>query len=189
MRPIHHHFALLALAVSVTAVVAATYLYVHHAIGVSTDKAVLAHDIISIEAAGKGEEQTVSQLYSSTAAGRSRVESLFIPTSASVSFIEAVEALGPAAGSALSLSSIEADSLVGAVQGQIGSISAAVSVRGGWSSVMRTLILAETLPYASTISDVRLNASPADGSTPASSREWALSFQIKAALIASSTPS
>jgi hypothetical protein len=184
----NHHLALLALALSVTILVAALYGYMEHEIDVSTGRAILARDIIRVEAADKTQEQGLTALYSSTAADRARVEGLFIPVSASVSFIEAVEAIGPQSGSSVTLSSIAADDLSASIPGTLGSIRGQVSARGSWPSVMRALVMAESLPYVVSVSGIHMDSSAVTGTGPVQD-QWSLAFGIQAQMIAgSSTP-
>ena len=185
-RGTHGHLFLLVLALAVAAVVAALYGYMRYAIGSSVSRAILAREIVRLKDADKSRADEVMQLYQSTAADRARLSGFFIPADDVVSFIEAVEAIGPQSGAALTLSSIGADAPSKPAPGAFGSARAKVEAHGSWQAVMKALKLAESLPYDITIDNVRL-----DGSLQPSGRgtihSWSLSYDLSASLVASST--
>jgi hypothetical protein len=179
MKRHHAHIPLLILAVSVAAFVAASYIYMFYRTRASIIEASLSRGAIKAEQAGQSQARSLISIASTTASDRARLESFFIPASGVVSFITALESIGPRSGSEVSLSSIDADTLAGAAHGTVGYVRARVQASGSWSSVMRTLALAENLSYASSVSGIRL-----DSSARGASRVWQLSFDIRAAMIA-----
>ncbi len=200
MNQPQRHTALITLAIAVTLFVASANIYMHHVVFVSLEGAVAAHDSIVSENADNSQQAAIQSLYQSTAADRAKLKSFFIPGSRVVSFLETLEALGPQAGSTVTLSSIAADSLDSAPSGTLGTAHAHVDVKGSWQAVMRTLMLAETMPYKTTIDNVQFDVSVSAGdlksdakATDAAAvpkRSWSLTFEVSAPILAtgSSTP-
>ena len=116
---------------------------------------------------------------------RSRLRSFFISSDAVVSFIEALEALGPQTGSVVSLSEISAEAMDTAPVGAFGKARARINALGSWASVQRVLMLGESLPYKIHIDRVRLDG--AEASSKDSSGLWRLSFDIEATLISATS--
>lgn len=181
-----YHTLLLALAIVTALTVAGVYAYMQYAVSASVARTALARDIVKAEEANKGHEAELRALYEESAADRARLPGFFVPSAHAVDFIEALEEIGRAAGSSISISAIEADALDKAAPGTVGSVTAAVSAQGTWAAVMKTLILAEDLPYAASVSHVRIEADLGAGSTKQSA--WRLSFTIQAALMAGTPP-
>ena len=188
MKHSHGHTLLLTFACITLCAVAAGYVYMNHMIGVSAARAATARQALASAIASKNSEQSLIQAYQATAADRGKLIGFFIPADRVVSFIESIEALGPAAGSTVVLSSISADQMQGAVPGAIGKAHAAVDVRGSWPSVMKTLMLAEALPYQSSIDRISLDSS-VDGSGATAKREWHASFAVDASLLVGTSTS
>jgi len=181
-----HHIPLLLLAIATALFMAALYGYVWHRISLSVSQTETARAALSVEQDTKSDEQRLQQEYATSAAGRSRLDGLFIPADDAVTFIETVEGFGKVSGSPVTLSAITADPLTGAPAGTVGTVSAQVVTQGSWASVMKTLDLAESMPYASAVDNIRLDTSvPAD--SRATARIWSLSFDLRALLLVSSS--
>jgi alkylhydroperoxidase/carboxymuconolactone decarboxylase family protein YurZ len=178
MKHPHSHIPFLVLAIAVTATVAALYAYMFYAASASVRQANLARDIAHAEGIDQSQARSLSALASSTADSRAHLASFFVPADNVVVFITALESIGPQSGSTVSLATVDADSLAGAPAGTIGSVRAHVDAHGGWPSVMRALSLAERMPYAVSIDNVRMDASGF-----AAKSSWNLSFDIQAAVI------
>jgi hypothetical protein len=151
MKPPQSHNPFLILAVAVTLLVGALYAYLYWQVNVSVVKAVAARDIAHTQADLKAREKDMVRLYESTAAERQQLGGYFIPSDATVQFIEAVESIGPISGSVLELSSINADDLKNTKPGTRGTVQAHVEASGPWMAVYKTLLFAERLPYKVTI--------------------------------------
>jgi hypothetical protein len=186
MKPLHGHTALLIFAISVTLFVSALYGYIYFLVHTTADRAVLARDIVRAEALTKDQEQKLAVAYDATVADRARLGSFFIPYDSIVLFIESIESLGTQAGSTVTLTTITSDPLDGAPAGTLGNIHAQVDAHGSWESVMRTLQLAELMPYNSVLRDVRLDSSSVTVGKEVK-RVWHLSFVMDVSTIA--TPS
>ncbi len=180
MKHPHSHIPFLILSIAISATVVALYAYIVHATAASVRQANLARDIVLAEKSDQSESATLSGIASSTAPLRARLASFFVPADDVVAFITVLESIGPQSGSAVSIASIDADSLAGRPAGTIGAVRAHIDVHGGWSSVMRALALAERMPYAVSIDHVQLDSSSAG---PANGRSWSLSFDIQADMI------
>ena len=183
----HGHIALLIFAALVTAVVMSAYGYMHGAVALSAKHAIDARDLVIAGRSDKSRQQDIVELYQSTAESRARIGGLFIPADQPVTFIESVESLGVQAGSSVALSAISADSLDGAAAGTIGDAHVHLDAHGSWASVMRTLMLAEVLPYKTQIDQIHLDESTS-GDGMKAVHDWRLSFDVHTdVVVASST--
>jgi len=188
MKHSRNHIMLLFLAVMVLIFVGAIYAYIYTAIGDSVARAVEARSLIIADSASQVEQNIFKQQYQTTANDWARLSGFFVPSDSVITFIKALESLGPTAGSTVNISAVDADNLDKASAGTQGTAHAHVEASGSWSAVMRTLSLAEDQPYGVQISNVRL-ASSGNASGNVGAREkntahiWNLSFDIKAAMI------
>ena len=181
---IHHHSrnALLILALSTTAVVCALYVYVFRAIEISAKSALTAREAVRYEEFSKNQRKNITAVHESTIHDRSRLGSLFVSDDQTVAFIEMLESLGQNTGATVALTSIDATDLQGSLANSLGRVNAHVDISGSWSSVMRTLILAEILPYKSSINSVNLESSGTAGDKDPKTL-WHASFNLTAATI------
>ncbi len=170
------------LAFSVLAVVVALYAYMRFTIGSSIQTIVDRQTQAQADSTKRERDQRLAATYRSMSAEWARLPALFIPADDTVAFIEAVEGLGDISGASVAISAIGADDLAGAPAGTVGSIRAHADVRGTWSSVMKTLILAEHMPYHDTIAKVSLDFI-GEGAGKNPSRDWHASFDIKASTL------
>jgi len=168
----YHHIPLLILAVAVIAVAGSLYVYMFYATAASVDRANVARAVVLREKADQSQEKSLVVAASTTESDRSRLASFFVPADNVVSFITALESLGPESGSSVSIASISSDSL---------SVAAHIDAHGSWLSVMRALSLAERMPYAVSISNVRMDESGTGAGSK--SHAWSLSMDIKALIL------
>jgi hypothetical protein len=180
MKSPQSHIPFLFLAIAVTLLVGMLYAYLYWQVNVSLDKAIVARDIALVETDKKSREKDVLKLYETTQEDRNKLAGYFIPSDGTVQFIEAVESIGPVAGSSVELSTIEADNLAGKPAGTIGTVRAHVEARGQWAAVYKTLLFAERLPYKLAIKNVRLGSGDEVGKA---GRAWRVSFDIVGTLI------
>lgn len=122
----------------------------------------------------------VKSMYETAADSWGKLPGYFVPKDRVVEFIEAIEGLGKQSGAEVSLSSIDADPMDGAVAGTIGSVKARIEAKGSWSAVMRALEASESLPYPIAIDGVSLSAV----GDSRNGRIWALSFNLETKEIA-----
>ena len=94
--------------------------------------------------------------YDQTAASRALLPSLVVSKGSVVSFIKAIEAVGRDSGASVSISSISSAS---ASDGAQPLIKGTVAVAGSWSQAMRAVRMVEDLPYALSVTGLRLAAS------------------------------
>ena len=177
--------SLLIFALTTTVFVSALYGYMYYVVEASVRDALAAREQASQREQFLAQEKEISAAYEATAVDRARLPTFFVSDNATISFIETVETLGDKVGSTVTLSGINADNLDTTEPGTIGTIKVNVDVRGSWSAVMRTLGLAEVLPYRVSIQRVRLDSS---GSLPTPGAkqvvpQWSATFTIEAALI------
>jgi hypothetical protein len=184
MKPPQSHKPFLILAAAVTLLVAALYSYLYWQVSVSVEKAVAARDIANVERELKAREKDMFRLYEGTVSKRSLLSGYFIPSDATVQFIEAVESIGPIAGAEVNLTAIDADELEDAKVGTRGTIRAHVEAKGTWIAVYKTLLFAERLPYKVSVDKIRLDSTVlAKGS-----REWRISFDIIGTVLVTAPP-
>jgi len=191
----HSHLFLSVLAILVTVLVAGLWFYIHLWVYGSLDRTKAHLDHVAIVEAQTSQEQKFVDAYQSSSQKWSRLPSYFIPSNQVIGYIKALEMLGSQAGSTVTLGSIDADDLDGKAVGTTGVVRGHLNVAGSWQADMRTLILAETMPYVISIHDVHLTESADASAAPKShpAHMWSMSFEIDAAmlvpLIASSTSS
>lgn len=183
MKSAHSHSLLLVFAIIVTLVVGAVYGYMSRAVGVSVAKSSAARSAVLAAQTNSNRDQAFMRQFQLTAQDWARLPEFFVPSDDILTFIEAVEAFGSVTGATTTLSSIEADNLDNAATGTLGSIRLHVDVEGTWSAGMRTLKLAEAMPYKVTFNNIRLDFTPGtpDGNTR---RNWRTSFDMRASMIA-----
>jgi hypothetical protein len=182
MKPPPSHKPFLILAGAVTLMVILLYSYMYWQVNVSVGKAVAAREIARAHKENQSRQVELVRLHDQTVEDRQKLAGYFIPRDETVEFIEAIESIGPQSGSEVELSDIDADPLAGAKPGTRGEIKAHIEARGSWASVMKTLMVAERLPYKLAVNDIRLQQfSPDPRKKP--SGEWTLSFNIIGSII------
>lgn len=183
MKHSYSNSFLLVMACVTVGVVLAAYAYMSHTVGSAVAFGISAKEAVAAAEANKLRETSFMQTYQSTSAEWARLPGFFVPSNNVVSFIVALEALGPQTGATSSISAIVADDLDNASPGSLGNIHVHVDVEGSWGSVMRTLELAEILPFESSVSNLRI-AVNAGAASASGKPDWKLSFDIVAAMIA-----
>jgi len=179
------HTIFLILAVSVTIFVGCIYAYMYRMIDDSVAKTAKADIALNSAVTSRAREQSFLRAYEATASKWASLPDFFVHSDQVVGFIEKIESLGKESGGTVSISSINADDLDNSPQGTEGAIRLHVGVVGSWQAVMKTLVLAETLPYKVEIN----NVSAVSGSAPAkdkaaASKVWNISFDMQVAMIA-----
>ncbi|MCL5781791.1 MAG: hypothetical protein M1459_00280 [Patescibacteria group bacterium] len=167
------------------------YLYMRYTASSSLERTIEAKNIVSNEEARVAREKGVRQIYSSTQNDRDRVRNYFLAEGDAVPFIESLEKIGSATGASVAIGAISADNTSKLPAGSFSNIRAHVDAIGSWNAVMRTLELAEVMPFASNLSNIRLEMGESPNAkikTPV----WKLAFDINAVVIvgslATSTP-
>ncbi len=183
MKHHHSHIALLMIALAITLFVCALYGYMNYAIGASLDRALAAREAVKHEQIYSNQKQNLTKLYSDTADDRAALSSFFVADDQKVAFIEKIESFGGSTQAKVSLSNIVADDLATSPAGTLGRISIRVDAVGSWSSIMRVLKMAETLPYKSSVSGVRVDVSGPAPDAKDPKREWHLTFVLDTASI------
>lgn len=178
MKKSHSHIILLMIAILTTIVVYGLYGYMYYTVNASLGRVFAAREAVQKEQSYKNQEQSLTDMYEKTVDDRARLRTFFVAHDEIIQYIEAIETIGKSADAEVTLSSINADDLATSKPGTLGKFSIAVEVRGLWSSVMRVLILAETLPYKVAISNVRIDRAGAalgTGGKP----EWRVNFLLE----------
>src|SRR3989344_2094153 len=153
MKHHHSHIALLMVALSITIFIFALYGYMHYAVGVSLDRALVAREAVKNEQVYKNQRQGLTSLYNDTIKDRAALPLLFV-----------------------------AD-LAASPVGTRGRISIRVDAVGSWASIMRVLKMAETLPYKTSVSGVRVDLSGDSPDAKEVKREWRVTFVLDTASI------
>lgn len=184
MKSARGHMTLLAIACATAVVTVSVFFYMHSMIGGAVARISVDMNKIHASKIDQGRRQSLEQAYQSTVAKWARLEGFFIPSDLLVSFIESLEALGPQTGTTVSVASVDSDITDDSAPGTTGTIHASVGVAGTWSSAMRALSLAESMPYKVTISNVRLSGSSSSGGKDGAIKSnWQLGFDIQAAVV------
>lgn len=183
MKHSHLHVPLLIAALSILLFVIALSGYMHYEVGNMTAKARDARVILANQESDTQKDLSVREVFDESSADRAKLPTYFISDAKPVAFIESIEGLGKDAGSALTFSGLAADDLSSSPLNTVGTVRASIDATGSWNAVMKTLTLAETLPYIARIHDVRLDTSISPLGTKADKRQWHISFGIDAGLI------
>lgn len=191
MKPIYARIPLLVFALVVTAGSVLLYGYMYTAVNKSFVRAALARSVLDSQKQDRAQAQNTLALYQGTSAARARLDSLFIPDSQAVSFIESLESLGQSSGAAVELSAVSADDASSLKPGSFAKISARVSVTGSWPAVMRALMLSEILPYQASVDGVSLDSSETSGGAAGKTakRVWRASYGVTASMLAAASSS
>ncbi len=177
MKTNRNHLPFFIFSIMVVIVMIGAYFYMYNFVWSSADRANDIRTKIKLEKENTAHEQNITELYKSTAADWDRLPKFFVPSDRVVAFIESIESLGLKSGAEVSLSSVSADNLDDAVSGTLGDVKGRVDASGSWSSVMRALMLTESMPYPVMINHVVLSSSgPSDKSQ---NNQWRLSFDIQ----------
>ncbi|MEN9912701.1 MAG: hypothetical protein RLY66_109 [Candidatus Parcubacteria bacterium] len=157
----------------------AVYGYMRHRISVSLNRVIESRQLVAERDLSLQKQDSLAALYSESTPDRSEARGLFVPENSTISFIESIEALGSSSGSIVQLSAIEADPPV--VGSTIGRIRVHVEAQGSWWAVMKTVMLAEDLPYGVSIKNLRIDSSSGQGSKDEAA--WKASFAIEALMM------
>lgn len=185
MKHHHNHTALLVIACSTMILVYSVYGYMRHRITASLGRVIEGKHLVAERDLSAQKQDSLALLYSESADDRSKIKKLFVPEDSTVSFIESIEALGQSSGAEIELSGIEAQPP--AEGSRVGRIRVRVEARGSWAAAVKTIMLAESLPYGVSLSDVRIDASQASSAKDAS--RWRTTFTIEALMTMRSTAS
>jgi hypothetical protein len=130
----------------------------------------------SVKAASKHtmDVETMKTIYDETTASRAQLPAFLVSLNDAVPFIDAVEAVGPATGSTISISSLSSGT-AGDSSYQV--VTATISAVGTWPNTMRAVEMIEDMPYAISVKSLRLDAlSPSDSS--AAGPHWTAAMDI-----------
>lgn len=191
MKTIHSHYLFLCMAVTVMLVVAVIFGYMYRSVGISLARISEARDAVEAATLTKEREAKFMQIYQASAEKWAKIREYFIPADQVVLFIEALESIGPASHSEVSLGALDIESSKKTKNSSVGYVKGKVNAEGDWSAVMRALEIAESLPYKVSVSNVRLDARKDTSSSVAGQKDakkkqeqvWLLSFDIRAATI------
>jgi len=124
------------------------------------------------------EAKDMETVYESSESERELLPAFLVSTSNAVPFIDAVESIGPATGSTLSISSLSSG--VDSVSSH-SAVTATITVIGSWPNVMRAIAMIENMPYAISVQSLHLDAvtgSVKSGSTVKPVSRWTAALSI-----------
>ena len=184
MKTNHGHRLLLTLAVMTTVLAITLYIYVQNTISVSRDNVVHVKEFALAEQLNKSRQGILTKIYQSTISNRTNLRKLFLNNDNKVLFIEMIENIGPASGSAVSLLTIN-DGLPNNTNKKsvFGNAIAHVEITGNWISVMKALYLVENLPINTSINRINLNTSDSVVDSKTVKHNWKLSFYIQTIML------
>lgn len=167
---------LLTISIVTTVLVYGVYFYAHIFIRQSISRTLSLRAEAASAMTLDSQSQEIADVYQSTIDDRKKIRSLFVSENDTVTFIETLESVGSLAGSVLNISSIES---IFETEQDLGLLRAHIEAKGSWQAIMRTLMLIENMPYRSTISHVRIDAS---GSVD-NNREWRIVFDLEVSTV------
>ncbi len=122
----------------------------------------------------KLQAKSLSILFNDTLSSRKTLRDHVLAKGKVVDLIVLVESLGSKSGSKVTIANIDSLTKEQAASAS-GEVNMSVTATGSWSSVVRTLTLAEALPYMSVIDSVRFDVS--------TGHDWNLNFKLRALVI------
>jgi Tfp pilus assembly protein PilO len=130
----------------------------------------------SVKAASKHavDIESMKTIYNETAASRAKLPAFLVSLGDAVPFIDAVEAVGPASGSTISISSLSSGT-AGNSAYQV--VTATISAVGTWPNVMRAVEMIEDMPYAISVKSLRLDVISSSDSS-ATAPHWTAAMDI-----------
>jgi len=165
-----NHASLFILALTTAIVACSLYAYIWYQIGVSTTITVDTTNQVRSQSVDNNQSIVLIKTTQNTEKNRNALASHFLSSTDAVGFIESLENIGTQTGSVIKISSIK----IATSSSMIGSAHGHVDAHGSWSSVMKILLLAETLPNVSMIDNLRLSgAAGQKGNT-----DWQISFDL-----------
>jgi len=175
MKHTHHHF-LMTFAIVVTLFVASLYFYMNSSLKSMTQDVIDTRSKVASLQSINNKSQKLKKLDKNSADDWKKLYGMFVTTDGTVSFIESLESLGVKVGSEISITAIDNVAPESGSLAVNGYVSAKVSVRGSWTSVLKTLMLVENMPYKAIISNVQISENTGETSTVS---RWGMSFDIK----------
>ncbi|MFA6601444.1 MAG: hypothetical protein WCT02_01090 [Candidatus Paceibacterota bacterium] len=190
MKNFHSHIFILVFSLAVSIFVFGAWFYMYRLIGTYLNQAANDRAAVSADGVTKSREKSFMDIYQKTSSKWSRLPDYFVPANNVVTFIETLEHLNADGGAKVTISGVSDDSADGAPGGTEGTVRAHITVDGKWLNVMKTLSLAESLPYKTVLSGVNLSVSNNNfalnvvvASSTAQKRDWSLNFDIQAATL------
>ncbi len=176
MKHTHHHF-LIGLAIVVTLFVASLYFYMSYSLGKMVSSVIDTRGKVAVLQAKNSVNEKLKKIDTDSVNDWKKLAAVFVPTDNVVPFIVDLESLGDNVGSKVSVTSIGNVAPESGSLASNGYIGAKVTVQGSWSAVLRTLVVAENMPYKVNISNV-LVSTYVDAA--GKSTDWQLTFDINA---------
>jgi len=150
------HYILLFLSIATLLVAGSAYAFMYK----DTIKKAEEESVVQGEATAASKQTSdakdMQAAFEASAASRALLPSFLISTDDAVPFIDSVEAIGPATGSTVSISSLSSGADNDA---SYQSVSATISASGSWANIMRAVETIENMPYAISIKELDLNES------------------------------
>ena len=180
------HITYWVIATILAAVVAVSYGYMNRVVGEALASVTAARERVQTQEGIRVQNRSLAATYKDISPDLAKLSPKFVTKDGIVKVIEMIESFGPQTGSDVTLSNISTP-VSDPKNSAFNTVEIGVTAHGSWSAVMKTLTLAESLPYASYVDKVRLDTSVlnAPGSkADASKRIWNLTFVVKTSLMA-----
>jgi Flp pilus assembly protein TadG len=168
------HYILLILAVITLAASAVAYAFMYKQSIQRAEAAASARASIEYIQEQSILTENLEKTYADSAVLRATLPTYLVSEEDAVPFINAVEAVGPASGAKLSLSSLSSGTDPASSSPVV---SLSVSLRGTWQTVMSGVELLENLPYAESVQDLRLS-SDGTGTATSTAPVWTADLQL-----------
>jgi hypothetical protein len=173
LRSQHYLLLILSFLTLFAAVVAYVFMYKDAMIKAQEEASIKAE--VSAAAKHTLEAENMKIMYNDTASDRALLPSFIVSVDNAVPFIDAVEAIGPATGVTLSISSLSSGTDNAS---SYGVVTATISAIGNWTNVMRAIQMVENMPYAISVKNLNMDVLSSDGSSDKSASHWTAALDI-----------
>jgi hypothetical protein len=169
------HYLLLILSFLTLLAVIAAYVFMYKDAVIKAEDEAAVKAEVSAAAKHTLEAENMKIIYNNTASNRALLPSFLVSMNNAVPFINAVEAIGPATGVTLSISSLSSGTYNASSHGVV---TATISVVGNWTNVMRAIQMVENMPYAISVKSLNVDVLSSDGSLAKSAPQWTAALDI-----------
>jgi hypothetical protein len=173
LRSQHYLLLILSFLTLFAAVVA--YVFMYKDAVIKAEEADAIKTAVSVADKHTLEAENMKIIYNNTVSDRALVPSFLVSVDDAVPFIDAVEAIGPATGVTLSISSLSSGTDNASSHGIV---TATISAVGNWTNVMRAVQMVENMPYAISIKSINMDVLSSDGSSAKSTPHWTAALDI-----------
>ncbi len=172
----HRHYVLLVFAVIALAVTIFGYAFLREHIYSTSILAANMKQEVNLFNEKQVREHSVSSAYTQSAEARTKIVSSLVKQDDAVTLIERFEKIGDDTDTSIELSAISNDEVVVEKGIPMSHFRAHIEAKGSWSSIMRTLLLIENMPYNVSVGNLRLSL---NSDSPSSSADLPVKTSTK----------